>query len=82
MAWIEVPDDREWTGELGEFGKTIADREHGRVDNILSIHGLDLGSMKAHQSLYLQAMKGTRTLRKVEREMIALVVSQANDCHY
>lgn len=82
MAWIDVPDDREWTGELGEFGKEIADRDHGRVDNILAIHGLDLGSMKAHQTLYMQAMKGTRTLRKVEREMVALIVSTANDCHY
>jgi AhpD family alkylhydroperoxidase len=27
-------------------------------------------------------MKGTKTLRKVEREMIALVVSKKNDCHY
>jgi AhpD family alkylhydroperoxidase len=32
--------------------------------------------------LYRQAMRGTRTLRKVEREMIALVVSRVNECHY
>lgn len=82
MAWIDVPADHEWEGELGDFGKQIADPQHGRVDNILAIHGLDLGSMRAHQTLYLQAMKGTRTLRKVDREMIALIVSRANDCHY
>ena len=28
------------------------------------------------------AMAGTGTLRKVERELIALVVSRENDCHY
>ena len=28
------------------------------------------------------AMAGTRTLRKVERELIALVVSEINGCHY
>jgi len=82
MTWIDVPEDHEWTGDLGEFGRQIADREYGRVDNILAIHGLDLGSMKAHHTLYMQAMKGTRTLRKVEREMVALIVSTANDCHY
>jgi len=27
-------------------------------------------------------MAGTATLRKVEREIIALVVSLENDCHY
>ena len=38
--------------------------------------------MNAHNVLYKQAMKGTASLRKVEREMIALVVSKVNDCHY
>jgi AhpD family alkylhydroperoxidase len=32
--------------------------------------------------LYTSAMAGTATLRKVEREMIALVVSLHNECHY
>jgi alkylhydroperoxidase family enzyme len=82
MAWIDVPDDRSWEGELGEFGRKIADPEYGRVDNILAIHGLDVGSMRAHQLLYEQAMRGTRDLRKVDREMVALIVSKANDCHY
>ncbi|MEM9651432.1 MAG: hypothetical protein AAGA65_05000 [Actinomycetota bacterium] len=82
MAWIDVPDDRSWDGELGEFGRKIADPAYGRVDNILAIHGLDLGSMKAHQLLYEQAMRGTKDLRKVDREMVALVVSTLNECHY
>lgn len=30
----------------------------------------------------MQAMRSTPTLRKVERELIAVVVSQANACHY
>ena len=38
--------------------------------------------MAAHQSLYESAMAGTATLRKAERELIALVVSLTNDCHY
>ena len=82
MAWIDIPDDREWEGELAEYRPRGVDRDTGRVDNILSVHGLDLGSLQAHQTLYAQAMKGTKTLRKVDREMIALVVSIANDCHY
>jgi len=82
VAWIDIPDDREWEGELAEYRPRVVDRQHDRVDNILAVHGLDVGSLQAHQTLYAQAMKGTKTLRKVDREMIALVVSIANDCHY
>ncbi len=32
--------------------------------------------------LYTAAMSGTRGLRKVDRELIALVVSGINECHY
>jgi len=48
----------------------------------MAVHSLDAGSMKAHLALYQQAMRGTKSLRKVEREMIALVVSKTNGCHY
>lgn len=48
----------------------------------MRIHALDAGSLEAHDVLYRQAMRSTRTLRKVEREMIALVVSGINECHY
>ena len=44
--------------------------------------GLATDRMAAHQQLYTSAMAGTATLGKVEREMIALVVSLHNECHY
>jgi len=46
------------------------------------VHSLNPRGMAAHQALYESAMAGTATLRKVERELIALVVSLENDCHY
>ena len=60
----------------------VIDPVHERVDWIMRIHALDQGSLAAHNTIYRQAMKGTNTLRKVDREMIALVVSRVNDCHY
>ena len=60
----------------------MTDPRFGRVDWILRIHALDRGSMDAHRVLYRQAMRSTPTLRKVEREMIAVVISKANGCHY
>ena len=82
MAWIETPHEDDWTGDLAEMRDEVIDPTHQRVDWIMRIHSLDAGSMNAHNVLYRQAMKGTATLRKVEREMVALVVSKANDCHY
>jgi alkylhydroperoxidase family enzyme len=60
----------------------VVDPEYGRVDNILRIHSLHPGGLRTHYELYREAMTGTRTLRKAEREMIALVVSVINGCHY
>ncbi len=82
MARIKVIPDASWDGELGEIYPQVVDRKHGRVDNVLAVHSLNPQSMKAHQGLYKSAMAGTATLPKVERELIALVVSLENGCHY
>lgn len=83
MAWIEIIDDREWTDrKLAELRPAAVDPTYDRVDHIFSIHSLDPRSLQAHIALYRQAMKGTATLPKVDREMIALVVSALNQCHY
>lgn len=82
MAWIETPREDEWEGDLAELFAQVADRDRNRVDNIMQIHALNPRAMAAHQALYVSAMAGTKTLRKVDREMVALVVSTLNECHY
>jgi alkylhydroperoxidase family enzyme len=82
MPWIETLHEDEWKGDLADLKARVIDPSYQRVDWIFRIHSLDAGSMDVHLGLYQQAMKGTRTLRKVEREMIALVVSTVNECHY
>lgn len=82
MPWIDAPHEDEWDGSLDDLRSEVTDRTFRRVDWIMRIHALDAGSMNAHNVLYRQAMKGTATLRKVEREMVALVVSKINGCHY
>lgn len=82
MPWIEAPHEDEWEESFDELRSDVTDPAWERVDWIMRIHALDPGSMNAHNVLYRQAMKGTATLRKVDREMIALVVSDVNDCHY
>ena len=84
MAWIEIVPDEQWAEReaLSDLYDRVVDRDHGRIDHIMSIHSLNPRSPAAHDGVYRSAMAGTRTLRKVEREMIALVVSLENDCHY
>jgi alkylhydroperoxidase family enzyme len=82
VPWIETVPDHEWEGELGELRVRVVDPETGRVDNIMSVHSLNARGLAAHQGVYASAMSGTATLRKVERELIAFVVSLENHCHY
>ncbi len=82
MPWIEAPHEDTWPEEMEPLKSEVIDPAHERVDWIMRIHALDAGSLDAHNRLYRQAMKGTASLRKVEREMIALVVSGVNECHY
>jgi alkylhydroperoxidase family enzyme len=82
MPWIEAPHEDEWEGTLADLKERVIDPAHQRVDWVMRIHALDGGSLEAHDVLYRQAMRSTKTLRKVEREMVAVVVSQINECHY
>ena len=82
MAWIETLREDEWEGDLAQLYSAVVDGDHDRVDNILQIHSLNPRALAAHNALYTSAMAGTGTLRKVEREIIALVVSSLNQCHY
>lgn len=82
MAWIETIREDEWIGPLADLYPRVVDARHDRVDNIMQIHALNPAGMAAHDTLYRSAMAGTATLRKVDRELIALVVSGLNRCEY
>ena len=82
MSWIRTVPDDEWDGALAPLHERVVDRESGRVDHIMAIHSLNPTGLAAHDALYRSAMAGTGTLRKVERELIAYVVSLENHCHY
>jgi hypothetical protein len=82
MPWIEAPHEDDWGEDLEPIRREVIDPRWGRVDWIMRIHSLDAGSLIAHNVLYRHAMQGTATLRKVDREMIAVVVSSINECHY
>lgn len=82
MAWISTLPEDDWNGELAPLREAAVDRTYDRVDNIIAVHSLNHRGMAAHLSVYESAMAGTASLRKVERELLALVVSLENQCHY
>ena len=51
-------------------------------DNIIQIHGVHPRTMRHHYELYKELMRGRGPLTRVQREMIAVVVSVVNACHY
>ena len=51
-------------------------------DNILRIHGVHPRTMRQHYDLYLELMRRPGAIGRIDREMIAVAVSAANECHY
>ncbi len=81
MAWIDMIPESKASGKLLEWYRRLKNTD-GAVDNILKIHSLDPPSLEAHYNLYKHLMYGRGGLSRVQREMIAVVVSSLNDCHY
>jgi len=81
-AWIHMVEEQEAEGELKEYYDKMCDPETGEVDHILRIHGQHPATLQAHYLLYKTLMYGKSGIRRPEREMIAVVVSALNQCHY
>ena len=83
-AWIEPVPQTDWNKDssLSDLLEKVKDQENGLVDHIMAVHSINPRSMDAHNAVYSSAMSGTASLRKVERELIAFVVSLENHCHY
>lgn len=81
-AWIDTVAEVDADDELGALYARVRDPVSGRLDHIMMVHSSHPAGLLAHFDLYNAVMRATATLRGAEREMIALVVSQLNACHY
>jgi alkylhydroperoxidase family enzyme len=52
------------------------------VFNIVKAMSLNPRVLRAAMGLYREVMFGPSELSRAERELLAVVVSRANDCHY
>ena len=81
MTYIETIDIEKAEGAAKEeYDKGI--NRAGRVFNILKIMSRSPQALKESMRLYLAIMHGKSELSRAQREMIATVVSKANECFY
>jgi alkylhydroperoxidase family enzyme len=81
MSWIRTIPDDQAEGPLKEQ-YDAAYRRAGRVYHVVRIMSLNPAVMKASLELYRAIMFGPSPLSRRQREMLAVVVSQANRCEY
>lgn len=60
----------------------ICDEKLGLVPNVLKAHAFDIEVLDAFTALYNKLMLAPSGLSKLDREMIAVVVSSTNRCFY
>jgi uncharacterized peroxidase-related enzyme len=77
--------DLERTGDLSEATQAYFDKcleKLGLVPNVLLAYAFDEKKLRAFTEMYNELMLGDSGLSKLEREMIAVVVSSLNRCYY
>jgi uncharacterized peroxidase-related enzyme len=60
----------------------LCDEKIGFLPNVLAAYSFDQAKLRAFSGLYNDLMLADSPLSKLEREMIAVVVSSANHCYY
>lgn len=81
MSHIRIVQPEEATGELKEEYDAAVARA-GKVFNIVKAMSLSPRVLSRSMALYREVMFGPSELSRAERELLAVVVSCANDCHY
>ena len=81
MARINVIDFETATGELREQ-YDLAKGRAGRIWNIVSIMSQNPQVMRQSMEFYIAIMYGPSPLSRGQREMLAVIVSGANQCVY
>lgn len=81
MAYVDKIDPAEAEGLLKRVFQART-RAGARLWEIVAVQSLNAASLRDSMRLYGQVMFGDSDLTRVQREMIAVVTSQVNECHY
>ena len=81
MTWIRTVAAGEAEGRLKK-SYDAAQQRAGRVFGIVRAMSLAPAVLDASMAFYARVMFAREGLERYQREMLAVVVSDANDCHY
>jgi alkylhydroperoxidase family enzyme len=81
VAHIRLVEHAEATGRL-KSAYDAAVKRAGRIWNIVKTMSPNPPVLDASMAFYKSVMHGDSPLTRVQRELLAVVVSRANDCFY
>ncbi len=81
MPLIKVIEPEEAEGELKDIYQDLIE-SRGKIAEVHKIQSLNPKSIVNHMDLYMTLMYSKSPLNRAKREMIAVVVSRANECNY
>lgn len=81
MAYIRLVEPGDATGALLEEYEAAIGRA-GKVFNVVRAMSPNPAVLRSSLDLYQAIMLGPSGLTRQERELLAVVVSRENDCHY
>jgi uncharacterized peroxidase-related enzyme len=81
LTWLRVPGEESAPPEVKELWEVPLERL-GFVPNVLRVFALRPAHLLRWWAHYDELLRGESGLTKVQREMIAVVVSVTNRCHY
>jgi len=81
MPRINVIEPENAEGQLKEIYEGL-EKSRGKIAEVHKIQSLNPKSIVNHMDLYLTIMFGNSPLKRYQREMMAVVVSMANQCKY
>ena len=81
MAWIETTGPDEAKGKLRKLYDAAIARA-GRIYQIVRMMSPQPDVLESSIGLYSKVMFARGGLSRAQREMLAVVVSKANGCHY
>lgn len=81
MAYIDIIQHAQAEGELKDIYDGLI-QSRGKIAEVHKIQSLNPRSIVNHMELYMTIMFGQSPIKRVHREMMAVVVSKANQCQY
>ncbi|WP_436517946.1 peroxidase-related enzyme [Ekhidna sp. To15] len=81
MSFIDTIQPDQAEGELKEIYDDLI-KSRGKIAEVHKIQSLNPESIVNHMELYMTIMFGKSPLRRVHREMMAVIVSISNKCEY